>query len=57
MNYPLGATQAAAELGCSVATLYRMWTAGTGPRSRKVGKLRLVFPEDMAAYKATLPTT
>jgi len=45
----------AAENGVSVATVYRWWAAGEGPKSTRPGaKSRVVAREDAEAWKRSL---
>jgi predicted DNA-binding transcriptional regulator AlpA len=45
----------AAENGVSVATVYRWWAAGEGPKSTRLGpKSRVIAREDAEAWKRSL---
>ena len=45
----------AAENGVSVATVYRWWAAGSGPKSMRLGpKSRVIAREDAEAWKRSL---
>jgi predicted DNA-binding transcriptional regulator AlpA len=42
----------AAENGVSVATVYRWWAAGSGPKSTRLGpKSRVIAREDAEAWR------
>jgi excisionase family DNA binding protein len=50
-DQPLLTTQQVAQyLGVPVATVYRWWYLGTGPRAIKVGRHRRVDPVDLADW-------
>jgi predicted DNA-binding transcriptional regulator AlpA len=45
----------AAENGVSVATVYRWWAIGEGPKSTRLGpKSRVIAREDAEAWKRSL---
>ncbi len=48
-------SEIAARRGCSASTLFRHFRAGTGPKTYKIGKHRLVAHSDLETWLSQQP--